>query len=77
MAIDNLVQNENAVYHALKDGPATEAQIRKSTKLSDEEVAEFLQDWHLRTWISRDDEGKDTKYALTDQGRRDMQTRYQ
>lgn len=77
MPQDNLVQNENAFYHAVKDGPATEAQIKKSTKLSDEEVAELIENWRLRTWLEMDDEGKERKFSLSEQGRRDMETRYQ
>ena len=73
---DTLIQHENAFYHAVKDGPATKAQIAKKTKLSDEEVDDLVQYFQNRLWVETDDTGKDTTFTLTQQGRNDMSARY-
>lgn len=67
---------DSGVYAALRDGPASAAEIRKRTKMSEEDFDEVLAEWQSRLWIEQDDSGKTPKFSLTDQGRRDMTARY-
>lgn len=65
-----------AIYDALRSGPVSEAQLRKATKLGDDEFDAELQSWRDRLWIQSDDSGKTPKLSITEQGTRDMQARY-
>lgn len=74
---DTLIQHENAFWHAVKDGPVTEAEIRKSTKLDDEQVADLIEYFRGRLWLEVDETGKTPKYVVTNQAVNDMTARYQ
>jgi hypothetical protein len=66
-----------AIYNALRNGPQTEAQLRKASKLDGDEFDNELNTWRSRMWIAEEDgDGKSPKFALTEQGRLDMETRY-
>ena len=65
-----------AIYQAAREGAVSEAELRKATKLEDEELTAALDDMKQRLWLSSDDSGKTTKYDLTEEGRMSLGSRY-
>lgn len=65
-----------AFFKALADGPASAAELKKATKLDDDEFEALLKTAKARLWISEDDSGRTTKYALTEYGQGVATSRY-
>jgi hypothetical protein len=65
-----------AIYQAASKGAVSEAELRKATKLEDEELTAALDDMKQRLWLSSDDSGKTTKFSLTEEGRMSLGSRY-
>jgi hypothetical protein len=71
-------KSTNAAFlQALADGPASAAELRKATKMDDDEFDAYLNGTaKARLWVTEDDSGRTTKYALTDMGRAVLTSRY-
>lgn len=65
-----------AIYKTLSKGPATEAEIRKGSKLDEGELTAALDDWKARLWVQVDESGKSPKFEMTEEGRLHMANRY-
>lgn len=65
-----------ALYQAIRKGPATEAQLRKASKLNQDEFDSVFGQWRQAMWLDVDDSGKEPKYSLNQLGANDLANRY-
>lgn len=72
---DTMTPNE-ALYRTLKDGDATEAELRKALKMDDDEFDEFITHTKSRIWLDTIETSRTTRYALSDYGRMALAPRY-
>lgn len=70
------MSTENGIYHALRKGPSTAAEVAKRAKIDPEEAEAELENWRNRMWLDVDTSGKEPKFTMTDLAQRDLATRY-
>lgn len=69
--------NDQAIYKALQDGPASIAEIAKATKLSKEDAQAEMDVWRkTRLYAEPVQEGKTEKWVLTDAARGALSASY-